>query len=183
MLALDAKRRETLLHLEAKAFHRLGAAHLRAELNKEAGTPEVTHALAGRLYLSKSGWILLSVPNALIRGLYDALDEPGAVLPLKSDGRLEGHISVISKDELAKAGIDPESISERGHTFRFNLGPLKVVRPSSWKDVSKVWYVTVKSPELRELRTRYGLTPNPRDNKFDFHITIAIMKTLKRKEA
>ena len=46
--------------------------------NKQASTG---YPLSGRLYRSKTGWLLLSVPNALVRGVYDAMTAPGAELP------------------------------------------------------------------------------------------------------
>ena len=54
-------------------FYEIGQSH--AYLTKEAGTPVSTYALSGELYASNSGWILLSVPNALVRGAFDALNE------------------------------------------------------------------------------------------------------------
>src|SRR3954471_22753330 len=92
---------------------------------KAASVPEVAHSLSGRLYLSKSGWILLDVPNSLVRGAFDALHEAGAELPLK-DGRLNSHISVMRPEEVEKIG-GPDSIHERGHQFKYSLGQLKVV--------------------------------------------------------
>ena len=38
--------------------------------------------LADPIAMVKSGWVLLSVPNALVRGCFAALDEPGVELPL-----------------------------------------------------------------------------------------------------
>jgi hypothetical protein len=46
--------------------------------NKQAST---NYPLSGRLHLSKSGWLLLSVPNALVRGVFDALTAPGRNYP------------------------------------------------------------------------------------------------------
>jgi hypothetical protein len=46
-----------------------------------AARPELSYSLRGRLYASSSGWLLLSVPNALARGAFDALNEPGVELP------------------------------------------------------------------------------------------------------
>lgn len=142
-------------------------------LSKVAGTPTPTHALAGRLYISASGWLMLSVPNSLARGAFDALDELGAELPTQ-DGKFNAHISVMSADEVEKIG-GPDKITERGHTMRYQTGPVAEVRPDNWEEVSKVWYITVISPELRQLRVSYGL--EPQRNGYDFHITFAIRRT------
>jgi hypothetical protein len=141
-------------------------------LNKSAGDAETSYAMQGRLYLSKSGWLLMSVPNSLIRGVFDTLHEPGLELPLK-DGRLNAHVSVMDEDEVRKIGED--NITERGHSIPFNLGPLKTVVPSNGGGWSRVWYVTVVSPELKKLRASYGLSPLP-NGDWDFHCTVAIRK-------
>lgn len=140
-----------------------------------ADTPAKSYGLSGRLYLSKSGWLLLSVPNALMRGLFDSLDEPGAELPYHEDGSLNAHISVVRPEELETIG-GPNVVTERGHTFHYTLGPLKTVRPAGWDEMSRVWFVEVDSPELRSLRRSYGLSPLPNDNKFQFHITVAVRR-------
>ena len=143
--------------------------------NKQASTDQ---PLTGRLYLAKSGWLLLSVPNALVRGVYDALSAPGAELPRAGvmnvpnvDGDLlNAHISVMTADEVASIGAD--KISERGHSFGYSLGPLKELDVRNVAGVSKVWAITVKSPALADLRKSYGLSPLPNDHAF--HITVAV---------
>lgn len=144
-----------------------------ATFHKTAGQPVRAYGLTGRLYLSSSNWLLLAVPNAVVRGAFDALQEPGIELPLK-DGKLNAHISVMSKEEVEKIG--PENISERGHSFGYQIGQVEEVVPDNWEGVSKVWYLRVKSPELRNLRKSYGLSPLMHDDH-NFHITIAIRRT------
>lgn len=144
-------------------------------LTKSAGTATLTHALSGRLYLSQTGWLLLSVPNALIRGAFDALDEHGAELPPTPEGKLNAHISVMTADEVEKLG-GPDKLSERGHSYSYTLGPVMVVEPKGWDDVSKCWFITVQSKDLESLRKSYGLTPRPNNNKHEFHITFAVRK-------
>lgn len=144
---------------------------------KQASAPTLSYGLKGKLYLSNSGWVMLQVPNAIVRGAFDALGEPGVELPTNSSGVLNAHISVIRPEELEAAGIDPEKLSERGHTFSYTLGAIKEVKPAGWADVAKVWFIEVHSPELKALRKSYGLTPLPNDNKYEFHITFAVRKT------
>lgn len=141
---------------------------------KEAAVAEVDHALAGRLYLSESNWLLLSVPNAVVRGLFDAMDETGIELPTK-DGKLNAHISVMRPEEVTQIG-GAEKITERGHSYRYNLGPIKCVRPSGWENIARVWYATIVSPELQELRRSYGLSSLPKEGKHDFHVTVAVRR-------
>lgn len=151
-------------------FYELGQAH--GYMVKVAGTPATSLSLVGRLVISASGWGLLTVPNAVVRGLFDSLDESGIELPLQSDGTLNAHISVLRPEEIEKIG-GAGKISEKGHPFHYNIGPMQTVVPGGWEGMSRVWFVKVHSPELQELRRSYGLTPLPNDNKYDFHITVA----------
>lgn len=141
--------------------------------HKQAAVPAKVYALSGRLYLSKSGWLLLSVPNSLVRGAYDALDEVGISLPVNEAGVLEAHISVMDPDEIASIG-GSDKITERGHFFTYSTGPVKSVEPSGWAEMSRVWYITVDSPDLRSLRKSYGLEPLRKGH--DQHITIAVRR-------
>jgi hypothetical protein len=142
--------------------------------DKQASTD---HPLSGRLYLAKSGWLLLSVPNALVRGVFDAMTAPGAELPTAGlmnvpnvkDEVFNAHISVMTADEVRKIGAD--KITERGHAFGYTLGALKDIDVSNTAGVSKVWVIQVSSAPLAALRKTYGLSPLPNDEPF--HITVA----------
>ena len=127
-----------------------------------------SYAMAGRLYYSQSGWVLLSVPNDFVKGAFASLDEPGVELPPSPTGQLQAHISVMNADEVEKIG-GPEKIRERGQTFHYSLDNLATVKPQGWKDVKTAWIIRVRSPELLLLRRSYGLGPP----KYPFHITIA----------
>lgn len=163
--------------MEDPQAEQLGAAVvLLSRAEKRAGDAEISQRLAGKLYASASGWLMLHVPNALGRGAFEALNEPGAELPLsKTNGQYNAHISVMRPEELESiGGID--KITERGRDFHYTLGPVKSVSPSGWDEVSKCWFISVTSSELKTLRKSYGLTPLPNDDEFDFHITFAIRK-------
>jgi hypothetical protein len=158
---------------EAQEVYNLSHAH--TMLVKHAGDAATTHALSGELYASGSGWLLLDVPNALVRGAFDALNEHGAELPKNSKGSLNAHISVMRPEEIATfGGID--KITERGKHFHYTLGPVQEAKPTGWDEMSKVWFIQVKSTELQTLRKSYGLSPLPNEGKFDFHITIAVRR-------
>lgn len=144
-----------------------------SKLSKVADAPVATYSLSGRLYISKSGWLLLSVPNAMARGMFDALDENGIELPTK-DGVFNAHVSVMTKEEVDSIG-GPDKITERGHTYLYQIGAIKTVRPAGWKEMSRVWFVDVKSPDLEALRKSYGLTPLPHGDH-PFHVTIAVRR-------
>lgn len=162
---------------------RIGAARATTEeavanLIKSADTPVPTCNLEGTLYASSTGWIMLTVPNALVRGVFEAMHEPGAELPTSGeDGRLNAHCSVMRPEEVETLG-GVDAISERGKSFKYTLGAIKSVRPKSWDGISRVWYITVSSPELQKLRRSYGLSSLPNNGKHEFHITVAARKSL-----
>lgn len=150
------------------------AGHAAGLLAKSAAAPSPAYSLAGRLVASDSGWGLLTVPNALVRGLFDAMDEPGVELPPNRSGTLNAHISVFTKEDMAAIG-GPGMLTERGHTFRYNIGPIKTVRPAGWAEMSAVYFVEVRSPALEKLRKSYGLTPLPHGDH-PFHITVCVRR-------
>lgn len=147
--------------------------------DKQAAT---SYPLSGRLYLSKSNWLLLSVPNALVRGVYDALSAPGAELPLAGtmnvpnvkEDLLNAHISVMTAEEVEQVGAD--KINERGHMFSYTLGSMTEITPKNTAGVSKVWAVQITSPSLSALRRSYGLSSMPKGDQ-PFHITVAVRRT------
>lgn len=139
-------------------------------LKKEASIK--TNALSGELYASSNGAVLLSVPNAIVRGTFDALDENGLSLPGKN-GKFNAHIVVMTPDEVDKLG-GLSKITERGHHFHYNLGPLHEAPASEMFDFSKVWFLSVISSDLAQLRKTYGLTPSPGRN--GFNLVVALRK-------
>lgn len=138
--------------------------------------PSPSYSMAGRLYLGSGGWLMLSVPNAIVHGVFDSLEEPGVELPPSGDdGRLNAHVSVMRPDEIDEIG-GPDVISERGHTFHYSLGRLKTVEPAGWADMSRVWMLEVKSPELEKLRKSYGLARVPKNGEYELHLTVAVRR-------
>lgn len=145
------------------------------QATKTAADSKPSYGMAGRLYLSRTGWLMLSVPNAFVRGAFDALQEPGVELPPSPGGVLEAHISVMRPEELQQIG-GPGKVSERGHVFRYSPTRLRVIEPVGWPEMSRCWILEVRSPELEKLRKSYGLSAKPRDDQYEFHITIAVRK-------
>lgn len=144
---------------------------------KEASDAVPAYNLSGALYLSSNGWLMLAVPNALVRGFFSAMAEPGVELPPSGpDGKLNGHCTVMKPAELAMIG-GADKITERGKQFHYSIGRwVEVENPEGWPEVSKVWMLRVHSPELQALRRSYGLSGLPNDGKHDFHITCAVRK-------
>ena len=141
-----------------------------------ADTPDLSYGLTGRLYLSQSGWLMLSVPNALGRGAFQALNAPGVELPVQgSSGQYNAHISVMRPEEVLKCG-GPDKLLERGKELSFTLGPVREVNPEGWDEMERAWFIQVRSPDLEKLRKSYGLSALPSNNKYDFHITFAVRR-------
>jgi len=162
---------------EHPAYHAGNALGWLYRGDKQAAT---NYPLAGRLYLSKSGWLLLAVPNALVRGVFDAMSTPGAELPTAGvmnvpnveEDLVNAHISVMNAAEVATIGAD--KINERGHTFSYTLGALKEIPVKNVDGVSKIWAIQISSPGLTALRKSYGLSPLLNDHAF--HITVAVRR-------
>jgi hypothetical protein len=122
-------------------------------------------------------WGLLSVPNAMVRGIFKAMNEPGAEMPTDSTtGELNAHISVMRPEEIEMIGGANVLKNDRGKQFRYTLQRLESLVPVGWEEMSRAWMMRVHSPELQKLRKSYGLTNKPKDNKFDFHITVAVRR-------
>lgn len=140
-----------------------------------ASKPVPVYSMSGRLYKSESGWILLSVPNALVHGAFSALNEQGIELP-PGQSTFNAHVTVLRPEELSQIPGGASTISERGKLFTYQLGEVKTVSPAGWKEMSKVWLISVRSPELEKFRKSYGLSARPKNNEFAFHITIAVRR-------
>jgi ADP-ribose pyrophosphatase YjhB (NUDIX family)/shikimate kinase len=168
-----------LFPLPQADFYKIGNAH--GWLVKSAKAPDVAYQLSGRLYMAKSGWLLLSVPNALVRGVFDAITAPGVELPLAGvmnvpnvdKELLNAHISVMTAEEVKRIGAD--NINERGQSFKYSLGHVQELTPGNIDGVSKLWAIQVSTPSLAALRKSYGLSATPKNEPF--HITVAVRRT------
>ena len=118
---------------------------------------------AGELQLHRSGSLIIQVPNALARGYFASINEPGASLPGSKEEPFYAHIDVMLPAEVAKVGAN--NITERGKSFKYRLGILQAVDFSKGCPVkelqpfSKVWWLPVTAPDLIKLRNSYGLGP------------------------
>lgn len=140
-------------------------------LTKAAAAHEISYALAGRLQLSQTGWLVVSAPAALVRGAFDALHEHTTELPE------EYSIPVMTPAELARIG-GADKVVERGNHFHYTLGPVRANEPSS-NDISKVWYICIFSQELKRLRRSYDLEPMMQGKGY-FRLPIAVRKVVPR---
>lgn len=129
----------------------------------------------GLLQLAKSGHLVVTVPAALVRGLYDSLDMPGLSLPRNTDGSVKANIAIMTPAELQLIG-GPDTVTERGRSYTFSFGDFFAAPAKDWMGVSKCWLWHVRSPELAQLRRTYGL-PSKIDDSFDFSLMIAYQKS------
>jgi len=146
-------------------------------MTKLAGDAEPSYGMSGMLYCTqgeRGSWGKLTVPAALVRGAFKALDEDGITLP-DTDGRFEPHITVFRPEEIDSiGGID--KITERGKHFHYRIGGLVSFVPRGWPGMQCCWALRVWSPELRALRKSYNLSELPGDGSMDFHMTVAVKK-------
>lgn len=160
--------------VEDQLHHRAGT--VIAEFFKTAGDATPAYNLSGALYLSESGYILMQVPNAIVRGIFSAMSEPGIELPPNGpDKRLNAHATIFRPEELEGIG-GGDKITERGKQFKYSIGRLMTVVPDSWPGIERVWYLKVHSPELQALRRSYGLSSLPNEGKYEFHVTVAVRR-------
>ncbi len=146
----------------------------------EQAVPSPSYSLSGLLFVSDAHdgrpWGMVSVPNAMVRGVFDALTEPGIQLPLNKDGKLDAHITVFRPEEIELLGGPSALKNDRGKPFRYSLGRLVDFVPGGWADMDRCWALRVHSPELQRLRRSHGLSSLPNDGKYDFHVTVAVRR-------
>lgn len=147
-------------------FFSAGQAH---GLLCKAGAHTPVHALSGRLQAGPNGGIELTVPASLIKGVFDALHEPGAEFVVRNN-RTESAIKVMTKAEVDKLG-GQDKVTERGHSYNYTLGPI-VELPASG-GYEKLWAISIDSDDLKAIRGSYGLETSP---QLGFYIPVGIKK-------
>lgn len=121
-------------------------------------------------------YLIVGIPTALVRGVFDAMHEPGISLPASVDGgAMRAGIVVMTPEELKQVG-GAEKINERGKSFSYYLDGLEETPAKGWPGVSTCWHMRIKSPELGKLRRSYGL-PTKVEGDSDFSIIVAVRKT------
>jgi len=131
--------------------------------------------LKGELKQTKNGFVYLDLPNNLINGLFAIIDENNISKPpynQKKYNSVGAHVSVMYEDEVKDKNLE---IKEIGEEFNFSLGELKSTKPEGWDEVDKVYFLQIDSPELQDLREKYGLSKKL--NGHEFHITVAVEKS------
>lgn len=132
-----------------------------------------TVPLFGVLKQASDGYVYVDVSNNFIHGIFPLIKEKDIEKPPYFESkyqRVGAHISVMKSEEVEEI----EEIEEIGEEFTFKLGGLKSVEPEGWDDVERVWFIQVESPELEQLRKKYGFSKKL--NGHEFHITVAVKK-------
>jgi hypothetical protein len=130
--------------------------------------------MVGKLIANEKGkYVTLTVPQSFIDTVYDSIHEEGMEKPEHS-----AHISVMNSDETNNLDMPLE---EDGTNFEYILHEIESCDPEGWDEMEKVWFIKCKSPQLENLRTKYGLTPLM-NNDHNFHITIAVRPAKNQKD-
>ena len=130
--------------------------------------------LSAKILQTSDGFVYADVPNSIFNAFLPLLnDEPGVSKPPKNERHFDdvgAHISVIKSREIKENNI---IFNDIGRTIHYKmLGVRQVENPDGWEEIEKVWFIAVESPDLEQLRTKYGLSPRIKDHLF--HITLAV---------
>ncbi len=131
-----------------------------------------TLPLYGNLNCDDRGFIYLDIVNEYIYELLPFLETSGVQPPPYFDGIFHNgaHVSValISEKYLTP---DIQSLQEE---ISFSITGCYFVEPQNWTDIEKLWFLTIDSPKLLEIREELGLSPKI-DGR-EFNITIGVKK-------
>jgi len=137
---------------------------------KIAGRKEQV-ALKGILCQTTDGFVYVNVPNDIINGFYYSLGLDEVEQPPYRESKFNGigaHISVMNEKET-----EGHEIPELGKTIKYWMKGVFEAEPEKGR-FKKIWAVEVHSPELEEIRKRYGLSPKLWGH--EFHITFGIQR-------
>lgn len=135
----------------------------------------------GKLSENSKGFIYVEVQDGFIEELLPFIDNPNAK-PAPYLGNYttpsSPHIPVILVTERQAKEI--AEVKEVGEEVPFEILGLHSVSPHNWPKVDRVWFLTVLSSRLEEIRRRYRLPP--RIGGHDFIIAIAVLYSEKKKK-
>jgi hypothetical protein len=124
--------------------------------------------MKGTLKVQKGNghYAVLTVPEDFADNIFETIKgkEEGMEKPPYNP-----HISVMTDEEVDSVG----PIEEAGQEFEYTISSVESCDPEGWDEMEKAWFVRCKSPQLEQLRERYGLTPLM-NGDHEFHITLAV---------
>lgn len=118
----------------------------------------------GTLKQTENGFVYLDVPNEFITTIVPLLDYEG-VLKSRSTSScsIGAHVTVFhEKDE-----VTPD---ELGDMFAFEINEIRSFTFQTRDGLKKLWVIAVNSPELENLREKYGCSSKHKG--YDYHITL-----------
>lgn len=121
--------------------------------------------LYGKLKQTVDGFIYVDVPDAIMAPFRKMISEAGVEEP-PTKNNVGAHITVCMDDEGKEIKI-PKDLD-----VEFRIKGFYSVKPDGWKKVKKCWFVVVESPQIGELRKKWGLTKKDRGHAP--HITVAV---------
>jgi len=125
----------------------------------------------GTLKQTSSGFLYVELPKEYVFELIPLMSKGSACPPpyFEKD-KIGAHISVAYSKEIKN--VKPAKIPYLGEKVSFSIGNLKKVELQNSNLGSEVYFLTIESPQITEIRKSLGLSPTIKGNAL--HITIAV---------
>lgn len=124
----------------------------------------------GVLQKTSNGLLYLKVTDRYVYELLPLLPNVLSPPPYFGPGLIGAHISIITPGEIDWTA--PPTLPALGTRYSFSLGHFAWAVPQNIPKASKVYFLTVDSPDLVKIRTDAGLSPKYEGH--DLHITIGV---------
>lgn len=124
----------------------------------------------GVLQKTKEGLLYLKVSDRYIYELLPLLPDVLSPPPYFGPGLIGAHISIIQSGEID--WTKPPTLPALGTRYSFNLGHFAWLVPQNIPKASKLYLLTIDSPDLVKIRTDAGLSPQFKDHVL--HITLGV---------
>ena len=125
-------------------------------------------------------WVHVEVHKGLCDAALDSLKQEGVNVERSPN---PAHITLVRTEELKplidKYGSKWSGAAKNGTPVRFALSRIVHLVPSGWKEISRVWFIEVESPDLVKYRKDLGLPALPKaedGTDHRFHITFAVSR-------
>ena len=165
----DSKFRNYWLREDPKDYVDLLTAEQEVEtLDKTASSKLEEAILTGKLKQNEDGFVYVDVDDGIIDSFYKLLKEEKKQKPPYQG--IGAHISVMHEEEIE----DIEEVEELWEDIEFTLGKVYSTEPDGWEEMERVWFIEVFSPQLENIREKYGLSKKCHGH--EFHISIATRK-------
>lgn len=125
-------------------------------------------------------WVYVEVHKGLVDAAFESLKSQGIEC---SKAPNNPHITLLREGEAGKLYKDfgPtkwKGAAKDGMPIRFALQRIVNLVPAGWKDIDRVWFLEVESPDLKKYRSDLGLDKIPKHERtghdMRFHISFAV---------